>query len=109
MGDTAPAVVEDKLAAMQKEILLGYPVKERPKRMNQNMGRNVIVPVKLKNVLLLSPIKDKYPNNYREKRCSFIVGGIKYHLVNTRNGVEVVVVVEIQKPKVRPKIWNFNY
>ena len=66
------------------------------KLLNENMGKNNILSVNLKDIFSLNPIKYEYPNNYNEKRDSVIVGGFKYQILNTRNDDEVVIVIEFR-------------
>ena len=98
-------VVEESAVADTEEEAFDWRVQERPKRLNKKMGRNSIVSVILKNILPVNAIKDKYPNNYKQKRCNFIVGGIKSTQVKTRKGDEVIIVVELRfkNPKEDPR------
>lgn len=71
-------------------------VLERPNRLNKKMGKNAIVSVKLKNILPINQIKERYPNDYKEKRCHFIVGDIKKMKVTHRNGDTVIIVLTLK-------------
>ena len=60
------------------------------------MGKNAVVSVYLKNILPINPIKERYPNTYRQERCHFIVGDIKKVKVACRKGEEVIIVVTLK-------------
>ena len=68
---------ENKSVGNPKNIIDLW-VEKHPKLLNKNMGKNNIVSVNPKDILSLNPIKYEYPNNYKEKRYSAIVGGFKY-------------------------------
>ena len=63
--------------------------------MNKKLEQNATISVLLKNVLLLPPIKEKYPNNYKEKRCQFVVCGLKIILISGKKGNDTVVVLKL--------------
>ena len=60
-----------------KSNTFDFVVKERPKQFNKKVGKNVIVPVFLKNIIPISTSKEMYPNICRKTKCKFIVGEIK--------------------------------
>ena len=60
------------------------------------MGKNAVVSVYLKHVFPINPIKERYPNTYRQERCHFIVGDIKKVKVACIKGEEVLIVVTLK-------------
>ena len=49
----------------------------RPDKFHKSMGKNAEVSVPLKAIVLLAPIKVKYPNTYKQMRGRFIVEDVK--------------------------------
>lgn len=74
VNEGAPAVaVENKTSAE----FPGREVTVKPNHFNGKLGKNAEVSVPLKSVVPLQPIKNKYPNTYKQMRCKFIVSGIR--------------------------------
>ena len=46
---------------------------DKPKGFNKKLGVNAIVSTLLKNIIPLGIIKKTYQNDYKKKRCSFVV------------------------------------
>ena len=86
---------EDNPAIEEDVEELDFQVYEKPKRLNKKTGKNAVVSVYLKNIFPTNPIKERYPNTYRQERCHFIVGDIKKVKVACRKGKEILIVVTL--------------
>ena len=91
-------------------------VVDKPDRMHKKMGMNAAVSVPFKALVPLAPIKEKYPNSYKQNRGKFIVKGIRSYDTG-KNDLEkwtVFLLLEWTANQLKPDVdsatvWRANY
>ena len=117
MADTEEEINKDQPENPENsEQVEGRAVKEKPTRFNGKLGKNAEITAPLKSVLPLEPIRIKYHNTYKQKRCSFIVQDVREFQVGKGDKAEwkVFLVLKWKKEDEKPggaveRKWKCNF